>query len=126
MTSISLRVIGMVSASVLAAAVVGANGASQNAPMPSDQAIRDILANRIDVERQHVGVVVGVIETGGCRVVGHGRFGRSDTRPVSGITMFEIGSVTLEPAGNWDLPALVGAGALRSTANDLLQFLSAR
>lgn len=94
MTSISLRVIGMVSASVLAAAVVGANGASQNAPMPSDQAIRDILANRIDVERQHVGVVVGVIEPGGRRVVGHGTFGRSDTRPVSGSTMFEIGSVT--------------------------------
>lgn len=31
----------------------------------------------------------------------------------------------LEPAANWDLPALAGAGALRSTANDMLTFLAA-
>ena len=30
-----------------------------------------------------------------------------------------------EPVENWDLPTLAGAGALRSTANDLLRFLSA-
>ena len=32
---------------------------------------------------------------------------------------------TLQPADNWDLPTLAGAGALRSTVNDLLLFLSA-
>ncbi|MEO8115335.1 MAG: serine hydrolase, partial [Phenylobacterium sp.] len=32
---------------------------------------------------------------------------------------------SLRPAANWDLPALAGAGALRSTANDLLTFLAA-
>jgi D-alanyl-D-alanine-carboxypeptidase/D-alanyl-D-alanine-endopeptidase len=31
----------------------------------------------------------------------------------------------LQPAANWDLPTLAGAGALRSTANDLLTFLAA-
>ena len=31
----------------------------------------------------------------------------------------------LKPAANWDLPTFAGAGALRSTANDLLTFLSA-
>jgi serine-type D-Ala-D-Ala carboxypeptidase/endopeptidase len=31
----------------------------------------------------------------------------------------------LESVGNWDLPTLAGAGALRSTANDLLTFLAA-
>jgi hypothetical protein len=31
----------------------------------------------------------------------------------------------LKPAANWDLPTLAGAGALRSTANDLLTFLAA-
>jgi CubicO group peptidase (beta-lactamase class C family) len=31
----------------------------------------------------------------------------------------------LQPASNWDLPTLAGAGALRSTANDLLTFLEA-
>jgi D-alanyl-D-alanine-carboxypeptidase/D-alanyl-D-alanine-endopeptidase len=30
---------------------------------------------------------------------------------------------TLEPVPNWDIPTLAGAGALRSTANDLLKFL---
>ncbi len=31
----------------------------------------------------------------------------------------------LESVENWDLPTLAGAGALRSTANDLLKFLAA-
>jgi CubicO group peptidase (beta-lactamase class C family) len=29
------------------------------------------------------------------------------------------------PVGNWDIPTLAGAGALRSTANDMLKYLSA-
>lgn len=32
---------------------------------------------------------------------------------------------TLNPVKNWDLDALAGAGALRSTANDMLKFLAA-
>ncbi len=32
---------------------------------------------------------------------------------------------SLNPAKNWDLPTLAGAGALRSTANDMLVFLAA-
>jgi len=31
-----------------------------------------------------------------------------------------------QPAANWDLPALAGAGALRSTANDMLRYLEAQ
>ena len=31
----------------------------------------------------------------------------------------------LKPASNWDLPTLAGAGALRSTSNDLLKFMKA-
>ena len=34
-------------------------------------------------------------------------------------------SATLEAVANWDLPTLAGAGALRSTANDMLIFLAA-
>jgi serine-type D-Ala-D-Ala carboxypeptidase/endopeptidase len=34
-------------------------------------------------------------------------------------------SQTLEPVANWDLPTLAGAGALRSSTNDLLTFLAA-
>lgn len=32
---------------------------------------------------------------------------------------------SLQPTPNWDLPTLAGAGALRSTVNDLLRFLAA-
>ena len=31
----------------------------------------------------------------------------------------------LNPVKNWDLDALAGAGALRSTANDMLKFIAA-
>jgi CubicO group peptidase (beta-lactamase class C family) len=34
-------------------------------------------------------------------------------------------SETLAPVANWDIPTLAGAGALRSTANDILTFLAA-
>jgi D-alanyl-D-alanine-carboxypeptidase/D-alanyl-D-alanine-endopeptidase len=34
-------------------------------------------------------------------------------------------NASLEPVKNWDLPTLAGAGALRSTANDMLRFLAA-
>ena len=32
-------------------------------------------------------------------------------------------NANLEPVANWDIPTLAGAGALRSTANDLVKFL---
>jgi serine-type D-Ala-D-Ala carboxypeptidase/endopeptidase len=32
-------------------------------------------------------------------------------------------NATLDPVANWDIPTLAGAGALRSTANDLFKFL---
>jgi len=31
----------------------------------------------------------------------------------------------LKPVPNWDLPTLAGAGALRSTVNDMLKFVAA-
>ena len=31
----------------------------------------------------------------------------------------------LKPVANWDIPTLAGAGALRSTAQDLLKFIAA-
>ena len=94
MTSFSTRAFRPVACCVLAIFVVGTTAASQSGGLLSDQAIRSVLANRVDVERQHVGVVVGVIEAAGRRVVGHGTFGQSDARPVDGHTVFEIGSVT--------------------------------
>jgi CubicO group peptidase (beta-lactamase class C family) len=36
-----------------------------------------------------------------------------------------VGHSAAAPVANWDLPTLAGAGALRSTANDMLTFLAA-
>jgi D-alanyl-D-alanine-carboxypeptidase/D-alanyl-D-alanine-endopeptidase len=61
---------------------------------PCDADIRDILIQRIDLERQGVGMVVGVIDRQGRRIVAHGALGQGDTRPLDGDTVFEIGSIT--------------------------------
>ena len=61
---------------------------------PSDTAIRNILAERIDVQKQGVGIVIGVIEPQGRRIVAYGSLEKGDKRPLDGNTLFEIGSIT--------------------------------
>jgi hypothetical protein len=56
--------------------------------------IREILAKRIDQQKQAVGIVVGVIEPTGRRVVAYGNPAKGDPRTVDGDTIFEIGSIT--------------------------------
>lgn len=60
--------------------------------LPADATIKDNLARRIDRQRDGVGVVVGVIDRDGPRVVAHGRYKRGGKRQVDGDTLFEIGS----------------------------------
>jgi hypothetical protein len=48
--------------------------------IPSDSEIRKILAERIDAERQGVGMGTGVIEPSGKRVVSYGALERGDKR----------------------------------------------
>jgi D-alanyl-D-alanine-carboxypeptidase/D-alanyl-D-alanine-endopeptidase len=62
--------------------------------LPSDAEIGDILRARIDFQGQGVGIVVGVIDAGGRRVVSHGALAKSDARPLNGETLFENGSIT--------------------------------
>ncbi|MBM3548949.1 MAG: beta-lactamase family protein [Alphaproteobacteria bacterium] len=59
----------------------------------SDADITRILAERVE-SKQAVGLVVGVIEPQGRRVVVHGRLDRKSDRPPDRDTLFEIGSVT--------------------------------
>jgi CubicO group peptidase (beta-lactamase class C family) len=66
---------------------------SANANVVSDTDIRKILTDRIDAQKQNVGIVVGVIEPAGRRIVARGTFD-NDKRAVNGDTLFEIGSVT--------------------------------
>ena len=68
-------------------------GAAQTIVAP-DAEIRTILVDRVDAQRQSVGIVVGVIEPAGRRIVAYGRLAKDDARPLNGDTLFEIGSIT--------------------------------
>ncbi|KSV86577.1 serine hydrolase [Sinorhizobium sp. GL28] len=61
---------------------------------PTDAEILNILTDRIDKQQQSVGIVVGIIDADGRRIVAHGHPAKGDPRPVDGRTVFEIGSVT--------------------------------
>jgi serine-type D-Ala-D-Ala carboxypeptidase/endopeptidase len=63
-------------------------------PVPPDSEIRRILVDRIAGAWKGVGIVVGVIEPKGTRVVADGSLDKGDKRPLNGDTIFEIGSVT--------------------------------
>jgi serine-type D-Ala-D-Ala carboxypeptidase/endopeptidase len=67
---------------------------AMNSPIPSDSEIRNILVDRIDKDHQSVGIVVGIIEPTGRRVVSYGKLAKDDKRSLDGDTVFEIGSVT--------------------------------
>ena len=83
-------------ARVLAMFVLLTPGAAraQTAAVPSDAEIRTILVDRIDVQKQSVGIVVGVIEPAGRRVVSYGHLAKNDPRSLDGDTVYEIGSIT--------------------------------
>jgi D-alanyl-D-alanine-carboxypeptidase/D-alanyl-D-alanine-endopeptidase len=80
-------------AAALAFALAVLIAASARAQLAKDAEIRKILVDRIDTQHLGVGIVVGVIEPGGRRIVSYGTFDQ-DKRPVNGDTLFEIGSVT--------------------------------
>jgi serine-type D-Ala-D-Ala carboxypeptidase/endopeptidase len=67
--------------------------ANAGAAVVPDADIRAILADRIDKQHQSVGIVVGVIDPAGRRVVAYGKTAK-DGKPVDADTVFEIGSVT--------------------------------
>jgi len=80
---------------ILAVVLLGQSIAAQSSQAtPSDAEIRRVLAERIDTLRQSVGIVVGIIEPQGRRVVTYGELDSGDPRPLDGDTVFEIGSIT--------------------------------
>jgi serine-type D-Ala-D-Ala carboxypeptidase/endopeptidase len=71
----------------------------QPLPVLSTDEIREILVRRVDQQKQAVGIVVGVIEPDGRRVVAHGnpangKLANADPGTLDGDTIFEIGSIT--------------------------------
>ncbi len=62
--------------------------------LPSDSEIRGILKDRVDKNKQSVGIVVGMVGPDGRKVISYGALETGDARPLNGDTVFEIGSVT--------------------------------
>ena len=77
-------------------ALLGAQApnSSNGRGLPSDDDIRQILRQRVDAQGKGVGIVVGVIDASGARVVSYGQIAEGDQRPLDGDTAFEIGSMT--------------------------------
>jgi len=66
----------------------------QSLTVPGTDELREILVKRVDQQKQAVGIVVGVIEPNGRRVVAYGNLAKGDPRPVDGDTIFDIGSIS--------------------------------
>ena len=64
------------------------------AQVPSDAEIRKILVDRIGSENLGIGMVVGVVDANGRRIVAYGSLAKNDNRRLDGDTVFEIGSMT--------------------------------
>ena len=62
--------------------------------VPGNDEIRELLQKRVDQQKQAIGIVVGVVEPAGRRVIAYGNLANADTRILDGDTIFEIGSVT--------------------------------
>ena len=62
--------------------------------VPSDDEIRKILAECVGENDKAIGIVVGVIDPQGRRIISYGHRDVGDARPLNGDTVFEIASVT--------------------------------
>ncbi len=83
-----------IAASLFLSVILFAVVTTPAAENPTDDEIRDILRERIDTAKKGVGMVVGIIDEKGTRIVSYGWMDGSKSRPVDGDTVFEIGSAT--------------------------------
>ena len=60
----------------------------------TDGEIREILRDRIDIAKKSVGIVVGLVDENGMRVISYGKPNQNSDRMVDADSVFEIGSVT--------------------------------
>jgi D-alanyl-D-alanine-carboxypeptidase/D-alanyl-D-alanine-endopeptidase len=60
----------------------------------SDADVREILRDRIEVSKRGIGIVVGIVDEQGARVVAYGHARRGSDELVDGNSVFEIGSIT--------------------------------
>ncbi|HNX48800.1 MAG TPA: serine hydrolase [Thermoanaerobaculaceae bacterium] len=86
-------VVGVLAVTAISLASLAQAQAAPPSPFPPDAQIRQVLAERVNT-KEGIGIVVGVIEPAGRRVVAYGNLAKGDRRPLDGETIFEIGSAT--------------------------------
>lgn len=96
-------------AGTLIAAVASASVGSELAL--DDDAVRALLAKRVDAQRHAPGMVVGIIDRRGTRIIAHGMASPASATPVDADTLFEIGSIT-KPLSATVLARLAARGVL--------------
>jgi CubicO group peptidase (beta-lactamase class C family) len=79
---------------IVVLAIVAATQVASASQLRSDAEIRQILTARLKGFEQRVGIVVGVIGPERRTVVASGSYGTDYPRPITGDTLFEIGSIT--------------------------------
>jgi CubicO group peptidase (beta-lactamase class C family) len=57
-------------------------------------AIKGFLQHRVEVEKRDVGIVAGIVDEHGSRIIAHGKLDDGTSEEVNGDTVFEIGSIT--------------------------------
>jgi serine-type D-Ala-D-Ala carboxypeptidase/endopeptidase len=62
--------------------------------LPTNPEIQALLKQRIDREKQSPGIVVGIIDPQGQRIIPYGQLSTTKAEPIDGNTLFEIGSIT--------------------------------
>src|SRR5580765_982697 len=60
----------------------------------TESEVKSMLRDYIDTDKLGVGFAVGIVDTNGPRVIGHGKLDNGTDREVDGDTVFEIGSIT--------------------------------
>lgn len=85
----------LLSASARAEEVNTANiGASAAGDTLSDAEIQTLLRDNIDADKLAVGLVVGIVDEHGTRIISHGKLDNGTDHEVDGDSVFEIGSIT--------------------------------
>src|SRR5215510_572003 len=60
----------------------------------ADDEIKSILLDRVDRAKRSVGIVVGLVDEKGMRIISYGKPSQTSNQTVNGDSVFEIGSVT--------------------------------
>ena len=92
-----LGVAALLAVLVPALTAQNAPASSASSALPSDTEIRRMLAERVQSlagSEDGIGIVIGIIEPKGRRVIAVGHSSQKDQRPLNGETVFEIGSVS--------------------------------